>query len=461
MIQSIAYKSVPVKNASLRFVKHAARRAILHIGIDIGKKKLFVVVRWVPSRSNHVVYENPWLVKNPDEIPELIRKLRSMSKQNKILVGLESTGTYGDPLRQALADAGFTVHQLRAKLTHDYAEIFDGVPSQHDGKDAAAIAELLAQGKSTLWPFSVPTEIEAEMKYLVTQLVNSGQVNNRLLGKIEGLVARYWPELPQNMQVSSKTSLKLLKHYGGPAAFRADRDVKTVIIKFSSRRFSEEKILKIIEGTRKGNGVRQTAWDVQYVKEIATKMLDEHQLVSKCKKRLKELIDSSCNELQRLAKVLGVGTASVVWCNIGDPRRYHCADAWIKAMGLNLTERSSGEYQSAMRISKRGDSETRRWLYMTVLRWTQKEPVKQWYLRKKLKTGTKLPGQEEKRTGGKAVIAVMRKLMKGLYHALVHDVPFDPHALFFMESSQKKDAVAMNRYMSKRKRRKSPPKKRQ
>lgn len=458
MIQSIAYKSVPVKNASLRFVKHAARRAAIHIGIDIGKNKLLVVARWMPSRTKQVVYENPWLVKNPDEIPELIRKLRSMSKQNKILVGLESTGTYGDPLRQALADAGFTVHQLRAKLTHDYAEIFDGVPSQHDGKDAAAIAELLAQGKSTPWPFAVPTEIEAEMKYLVTRLINSGQDNIRLLGKIEGLVARYWPELPQNMQVSSKTSLKLLKRYGGPAAFRDDPKGETVVCQFSNWQFKQDKSRKIVDGAQKSNGVRQTAWDVQYVKEIATKMLNEHQSVAQCKKRLKELIDVSCGELQRLAKILGVGTASVIWCNVGDPRRYHCADAWVKAMGLNLTERSSGEYQSEMHISKRGDSITRRFLYMTVLRWVQKEPVKQWYLRKKLRTGKKIPGQDNKCTGGKAVIAVMRKLVKGIYHALVHDVPFDPKALFFTESSQKKDAVAINRYISKRKRRKTPPK---
>jgi len=408
MIQSITYKAVPVKNASLRFVKHAARRAVIHIGIDIGKNKLFVVARWMPSRTKQVVYENPWLVKNPDEIPELIRKFRSLVKQNKILIGLESTGTYGDLLRQALADAGFTVHQLRAKVTHDYAEIFDGVPSQHDGKDAAVIAELLAQGKSTPWSFSVPTEIEAEMKYLITQLIDSHQTNNRLLGKLEGLVARYWPELTQHMLLSSKTLLKLLKHYGGPAGFRVDRDAKTVMGKFSSWQFSQEKSQKIIDLIRKSNGVRQTDWDVQYVKEIATKMLNEHQLVGKCKKRLKELTDISCNELQRLAKVLGVGTASVIWCNIGDPGRYHSADAWIKAMGLNLTERSSGEYQSEMHISKRGDSETRRWLYMSTLRWTQKEPVKQWYLRKKQRTGKKIPGQDDKRTGGKAVVAVMR-----------------------------------------------------
>jgi transposase len=170
-------------------------------------------------------------------------------------------------------------------------------------------------------------------------------------------------------------------------------------------------------------------------------MLELHKQSADCKKRLKVLVEQSCEPLQRMAKVLGVGTASVIWCRIGDPRRYHCSDAWIKAMGLNLVEQSSGEYQSAVRISKRGDSETRRWLYLSSLRWVQQSPVKEWYQRKKLQSGKKIPGEIHKRTGGKAVVAVMRKLMKGLWYALVHDIPFDPKKLFFKEGSRRKDAA--------------------
>jgi len=148
--------------------------------------------------------------------------------------------------------------------------------------------------------------------------------------------------------------------------------------------------------------------------DVATRMLDIHKETKRYKKRLGELIGMSCVELQRMSKLLGVATASVVWCNIGSPHFYHCADAWLKAMGLNLVERSSGEYQSNVRISKRGDSETRRWLYLSALRWVQGSPVKQWYQRKKEQTGTKIRGTENKRTSGKAVIAVMRKMMKGI-----------------------------------------------
>jgi hypothetical protein len=37
-------------------------------------------------------------------------------------------------------------------------------------------------------------------------------------------------------------------------------------------------------------------------------------------------------------------------------------------MGLNLAERSSGKWQGKLKISKRGSSKVRRWLYMAALR---------------------------------------------------------------------------------------------
>ena len=49
------------------------------------------------------------------------------------MVSMESTGTYGDALRAALAAAGLEVHRVGGKAAHDYAEVFDGVPSQHPG----------------------------------------------------------------------------------------------------------------------------------------------------------------------------------------------------------------------------------------------------------------------------------------------------------------------------------------
>ena len=45
------------------------------------------------------------------------------------------------------------VQRVSNKASHDYAEVFDGVPSQHDGKDAAVVAELAALGKAQPWAY--------------------------------------------------------------------------------------------------------------------------------------------------------------------------------------------------------------------------------------------------------------------------------------------------------------------
>lgn len=454
MSPSILYRAVPVKTAPLRFLKHVARRSTVHVGIDIGKNKLYVVIRWTAPRAKHAVYEQPWLVVNPFELSVLTKKLQKIAKQNSTVIGIESTGSYGDPLRQALADSGLTVYQVRTKATSDYAEIFDGVPSQHDGKDASIIAELLAQGKAKEWNFHEPTEAENEMKYLVTKLKDSYNDMTRLRGKLEGLLARYWPAITKILPLTSITLLKLLKQYGGPQQIRADREAAATIRRFSRTRIDAERTDRIMDCAKSMNGVRQMTWDSRHVMDVATRMLDIYKETKRYKKRLAELIGMSCIELQRMSKLLGVGTAAVVWCNIGNPHYYHCADAWLKAMGLNLVEMSSGEYQSNVRISKRGDSEARRWLYLSALRWVQKSPVKQWYQRKKEQTGTKIRGTANKRTSGKAVIAVARKMMKGIWHALVHGHAFETEKLFCEGSSKKKDARPGSKRFRKRRKNK-------
>jgi hypothetical protein len=98
-------------------------------------------------------YSGPWRAKNITEIRTVVEFLASLAQQRKLIVAMEPTGTYGDPLRYALTQAGLNVHRVPGKAAHDYAEIFDGVPSQHDCKDAGVVADLAALGKSSPWPY--------------------------------------------------------------------------------------------------------------------------------------------------------------------------------------------------------------------------------------------------------------------------------------------------------------------
>jgi hypothetical protein len=178
----------------------------ISLGIDVGKLDLWPVCRWADGR-----FERPWRVKNSEEIPGLIALIRRMSTGRGLVVALESSGTYSDALRQSLADAQVAVARVSNKASHDNAEIFDVVPSQHDGKDAAVIAELAALGKARPWAYQAESPWEQELTYWVEWMV----IHRRSLacwqGRLEGLVARHWPEATRVLKLSSVTLLRALE----------------------------------------------------------------------------------------------------------------------------------------------------------------------------------------------------------------------------------------------------------
>ena len=158
-----------------------------------------------------------------DQIVQAVGLLRRLSQGRDLQVAMESSGTYGDAFRQALHDTGIPLQRVQAKAAHDYAEVFDGVPFQHDGKDAAVIAELLALGKSQPWPYAPPSEWEEELAFWVDEIEAQRRIASLWLGRLEGLLARHWPEVtPRLLRVSSGTLLRALMVYGGPAELAAD-----------------------------------------------------------------------------------------------------------------------------------------------------------------------------------------------------------------------------------------------
>src|SRR4051812_38471608 len=96
--------------------------------------------------------------------------------------------------------------------------------------------------------------------------------------------------------------------------------------------------------------------------------------------------------LEAQARVVGGATACVLWASVGDPRDYGCGAAYRKAMGLNLTEHSSGTKKGELHISKRGKPQARRWLYLAALRLIKKAAVREWYQAKKQRDGQEAKG---------------------------------------------------------------------
>jgi transposase len=320
-------------------------------------------------------------------------------------VAMEPTGTYGDPLRQSLQESGIIPHRVSPKAASDYAEVFDGVPSQHDGKDAAVIAELTSQERCWPWAYQPADESAQELGYWVDRLDSERRQMVWSTGRLEALLARHWPEATRVLKLSSGTLLRCLGHYGGPEGLASDPDGVEQLCGWGRGFLKRAKAERLREGAAETVGVRQGRWDQRRVCDAAEAILSHRAEHRRGRRRLQELGKAN-KVIAAQAEVVGVVTASVLWHYLGDPRAYSSGAAYRKAMGLNLAERSSGRYQGKLKISKRGSAQVRRWMYLASLRWVKKEPVHSWYVEQK---------RSRRGEGKGALVAVMRKLAMALY----------------------------------------------
>ena len=118
--------------------------------------------------------------------------------------------------------------------------------------------------------------------------------------------------------------------------------------------------------------------------------------------------------------MVGKATSAVLLHDVGDPTNFGSSRAYLKAMGRNLKQRS-GTKKGRLAVTKRGPSRARKYLWLAACRLLQKDVVtRAWYQKK---VG---------RDGGKrslAVVAVMRKLAKALFH-VARGSPFESTKLF-------------------------------
>src|SRR4029453_11913804 len=128
--KSKAYRASNVKGVALERVMQNGPAGGVSVGLDVGKEEIYAVMRWSDG-----TFERPWKALNPSQVAVLVEMLGKIGASRSLTAAMESTGTYGDALRARLGQAGLGLQRVSGKAASDYAEVLDGVPSQHDGKD--------------------------------------------------------------------------------------------------------------------------------------------------------------------------------------------------------------------------------------------------------------------------------------------------------------------------------------
>lgn len=286
------------------------------IGVDVSKAELRLVPRWADGE-----FARPVRVRQPSEIGQGVGLLRELGRDRELIVAIEPTGRYGDVFRQACHRAGITVHRVSAKVSHDYAEVFDGVPSQHDGKDAALIAELAAIGKSRPWPWPEPDGWEQRLS--VCAALGDAYQRQRIawMNRIEAWLAAHWPEVQEHLWLTSATLPRILARYGSPRALAADPQAAVRLQQWGRGLLSPDRIEKILRSARETVGVEVMREEAMRVRRYAIEVLRARLRLRRYKSQMARLARAH-PVTSRMAKAVGPATAGVLWLEAGDPGKY-------------------------------------------------------------------------------------------------------------------------------------------
>jgi len=409
-----AYRRTPINQFDVTKAVEKATSQRLILAVDVAKDDM---VAALTTQTAEVLCTLAW--KHLDQTPIMLDKLGQLRDLGYTVEPvMESTGTYGDVLRHQLQHAGFAVYQVSGKRVHDAQVVYDGVASLHDSKSAAIIAKLHADGRSALWAIKSPAE--RELKAAVAGMDVYQVQHLRLVHMLESWLARYWPEVTRLLELTSATLLALLGRVGGPADVAANPDAaRKLMTGMSHRLMSAEKIECVLQSATQSVGLVPLPEERTALMTIAAEAHRCLRAFKQAKQRVLELAAGGPSEA--IAPAVGKATAAVLLTEVGDPRNYPSARAYLKAYGLNLKEKSSGKYQGRLRITKMGSGRARQYLWLAVFRWRQKDPIVQaWYAAK------------VKRDGGskaRAAVALMRKLVKALFH-VARGVPMNTQKLF-------------------------------
>ena len=229
--------------------------------MDVGRKQESSIACLVLARIDRSIGRGE--SESPGQIRLCVEMLKELSLRCPLVVAMESSGTYGDVLRQALSDNGLEVKRVSSKAVKDHAETFDGVPSQHDGKDAAVIAELCWIGKGTNWPWTERSDEDQSMRFWIRRLDTAQRIKQVYCGKMESLLARHWPELFGLLSQSGPTLTRSLARWGNPRELANDPRAHEILKGFGGHYLGDEKIRRVIAAAGSTLGVRMNPWQVR------------------------------------------------------------------------------------------------------------------------------------------------------------------------------------------------------
>jgi transposase len=350
--------------AGFRQLKREIRGSTAHlvVGIDIAKDRHHAFFGTPSGKTlSRLVFDNSRT--GFEKLTLQAEMVKARYALQSTVFGMEPTADYYKPLGEHLIGQGESVVLVAGTAI---SELLDGRWDKNDTKDAANVADLIAQGKCLF--YDLPSMDLRELRSLLSlkrrlkKLVQGYKVRMR-----NHLVAQYFPEMDD-----------YFTYVEGPHIVRNCLDPK----KLASLEFQE-----FTRTVPSGNGKQRERLREIYAKALssigcaahpsvafeASTLLDGLKSLSLMIRHTDKRIALVCRrfpEYPFLLSIPGFGpdVSSKVLGAIGDPHRFENHRQVLKVAGLDLSSDRSGKRNDATPvISKRGKADLRYGLYQAAV----------------------------------------------------------------------------------------------
>lgn len=325
------------------------------IGIDIAKSIHFASA----VNSDGEVLVNPFSFENSKKGFDLfISKFKSFDLDN-CLVGLESTGHYGDNLICFLFPKGFKIGIINPIQTNSLRSS-NIRKTKNDKIDTFLIAKCLQLGN-----FSLMQEKDIniiKLRTLCRFRFDIIQSQTRLKTQLTTCLDLLFPELDNFFKgnLHLKTSYALLEKYSSPKEISNARiDTLTKLLATTSRgHYSYDDAVNLKSISKNSIGIENPAISIQ-VKCLINQLTLLKEQISSIDKNIKEIMDNLNSNILTIPGI-SYTLGAIIISEIGDIHRFSNPTKLLAYAGLDPSVRQSGKFNAkTTRISKRGSKHLR------------------------------------------------------------------------------------------------------
>lgn len=385
---------------------------MIYIGIDIAKHTHFASV----TNSDGNVLVKPFSFDNSRSgFISFISKIEQFSLDS-CLIGLESTGHYGDNLICFLSSKSYQIGLINPIQT-DSLRSSNIRKTKNDKIDTFLISKCLMLGHySRLQQKDLNIiKLRTLCRFRFDIVKSQTKLKIQLVTCLDLIFPELYYFFKKNLHI--KTSYALLSKYSSPKQILSTRiDTLTKLLSIASKgHYSYEDAVRLKALAKDSIGIDNPAVSTQVVCIIEQLDLMKKQInnIDNDIKNIMISLDSPILSIPGISYNLG----SIILSEIGDINRFSCPKKLLAYAGLDPSVRQSGNFNAnTTRISKRGSKHLRYAIQRasSLIIWNNN--VFYQYYTSKMSTG---------KSHNNAIGHVSNKLIRVLFKVLTENIPFN------------------------------------